>query len=526
MKNLYSFLFLTLILCLHAACDKENLQPEPPDISVVSQFVYDGLSAYYYWNEEMIDRMPSAGDTDPVKYFNSLLHGTDTEHGWSWITDDVNELLAGFSGESLSFGYDLDFILGEDGAAYARVRYVHAGTPAEKAGIRRLDLIGKLNGQAIMTEQRGEYTYISSQSLNLLYGNNPVTFSTYRISGDRIIPAQEVKVTPDNSRKDPVLCDSVYAISGKKIGYLFYTDFVDNFNDHLYKVFSRFKQEGVTDLVLDLRYNRGGAVSSAIYLASLIAPEAAVRDRSPFVVMEFNNTLNTIFDRWYNDAKPEDKYMYDRKDYLGSYDGKYPDPLGANLNLNRVYIIATDNSYSASELTIFCLSPYMDVVHIGGRTGGKYTASWTVHAYDPLRDGSNSARANTLYEEDDLSPAEREELKNWAMQPIVAVYADKDSRNFSTPGYLEPDYLLQEGFNNVAYWTPLGDTKDVFLGQALSLISGDNSYLPVPPQSMRHAQAAGREIVNPRNTSVPAVMDNMKLTPEDFRKLRELRRRN
>jgi len=87
--------------------------------------------------------------------------------------------------------------------------------------------------------------------------NNTVTFSTYKISGDQIIPNKEVTITPDDSDKDPVLYDSIYTIGNKKIGYLFYTDYIANYNNRLYEVFSKFKQDDVTDLILDLRYNGG-----------------------------------------------------------------------------------------------------------------------------------------------------------------------------------------------------------------------------------------------------------------------------
>jgi C-terminal processing protease CtpA/Prc len=523
MKKSSLFLSTTIILCALSSCEKEDYPRRPgSDTPIVSQFVYDGMSTYYYWNDLMVGKKPAANDTDPVKYFSSVLHGTDTKHGWSWITNDVHELLAGFSGKSLSFGYDLGFrMIGT--TAYAYVRYVYAGTPAEKAGMKRLDHIEKLNGNPIVTERRGDHIYISDQSLDLLYGNNPVQFSTFRFSGDKVI-RKKITVAPDDSDKDPVLFDSVYTIGNNKIGYLFYTDFYDNFNNRLYEVFSRFKQEGVTDLVLDLRYNRGGAVSAAIYLASLIAPRAEVENQSPFVVMNYNKLLNTSFDKWYDEAKPEEKYNYDRRDYLGVYDSRSePNPLDANLDLSKVYVIATENSYSASELTPFCLAPYMRVVHIGGNTGGKYTASWTIHAYDKLRDGEGRIRANTIYDERGLSASRKAELKNWAMQPIVAIYADKNENDFSDPGYLMPHYELQEGFGCVGNWVPLGDTKDVLLGQALYLISADDKYLP-RPQSMRNVQATGQEIVNPRDAAKPVIVDNIKLTPEDFRKLRELRK--
>ncbi|MDD2937322.1 MAG: S41 family peptidase, partial [Proteiniphilum sp.] len=372
----------------------------------------------------------------------------------------------------------------------------------------------KINGQRIRTEERNGSTYVNSEDVGLLYGNNTVKFTVYQYSGGQIVQDQEreVTITPDDSAKDPVLYENIYQIGDKKIGYLFYTDFYDNYNHRLYEVFNGFKQNGVTDLVLDLRYNTGGAVSSAIYLASLIAPRTYVENRDPFVVMNYNNFLNTSFDKWYKEAAPADKYKYDRKDYLGVYSSpKDQNPLNANLNLNRVYVIATGNSYSASELTTFCLEPYMDVVHIGSNTGGKYTASWTIHGYD-------SDLGVAVYDEAKLSSSERTKLKNWAMQPIVAMYADKDSKSFHNPGYLTPDYEIYEGW--MKDWTPLGDTKDVLLGQALYLISGDENYKPT---QTRYSREFPKNIeVRGSESGKPVIIEN-KLTPEDFQKIRELK---
>ncbi len=491
-------------------------------VNRVSQFVYDGMSLFYYWADNMLNKKPKLTDANPANYFYRLLHSTDTKNGWSWITDDIQSLLAGYSGESLSFGYDLGFIVFEgDDKVYAYIKYVYANSPADNAGLKRLDLIGKLNGHYITTEKRNGNTYVNSEDVNLLYGNNAVTFTTYRFSENQLVQDKEVTITPNNSSKDPVLLDTLYTIEDKKIGYLFYTDFYSNFNHHLYEAFSRFKQEGVTDLVLDLRYNTGGSVSSAVYLASLIAPRSVVENKSPYIVMDYNGFLNQYFD---------EKDKNSRKYFLGKYDSKNEqNPLDANLNLNRVYIIATGSSYSASELTLFCLKPYMEVVHIGDNTGGKYTASWTIHAYDPQKDEHGSARANTLYDEKKLSTTEKNMLKNWAMQPIVAMFADKDSRNFSTTGHLIPDHALEEGFGRIYkykyfnYLKPLGDIKDVLLGQALYLITGDESYKPVPPPTLStRSTRFAKDLPNPREVAQPVIIDNIQLTPDELQKLREL----
>jgi hypothetical protein len=106
------------------------------------------------------------------------------------------------------------------------------------------------------------------------------------------------------------------------------------------------------------------------------------------------------------------------------------------------------------------------------------------------------------------------------MQPIVAIYADKDSRNFSSTGHLVPDHALKEGFGDINCWKPLGDTRDVFLGQALYLITGDESYKPVAPTTL--GTRVTKEVLNHQEEARPVMIDKMYLTPDDFKKLREL----
>jgi C-terminal processing protease CtpA/Prc len=141
--------------------------------------------------------------------------------------------------------------------------------------------------------------------------------------------------------------------------------------------------------------------------------------------------------------------------------------LGANLNLNKIYIIATDDSYSAAELTTFCLKPYMTVEHIGSNTGGKYTASWTIHAFD-----SQNGSAVTVYDPSTMSNVEKDALQNWAMQPIVAKYTDKNGNDFSGAGTLIPTTPVATQENKPSAYKPIGDTNDYLLAKAISLITG------------------------------------------------------
>ena len=511
-KNLSSIFLIAMIAMWITSCSKDTpVDPQPDtlkgqEINTVSKFVYDGMSLFYKWADDMIDKKPTVNDIDQKKYFYSILHPTDTQHGWSWITDDVNGLIAGFKGESLSFGYVLGFTM-VGNSPYAYIKYVYPNTPAAKAGMKRLDFIGNLNDAKITTVEKDGKVYISDRDYDLLFGNSTVKFTTYNYTANGLVKNKEVTITPDKTPKDPVLYTNIYNIGTKKIGYLFYTGFVDDFDNRLYEEFSKFKTAGITDLVLDLRYNRGGAVSSAIYLSSMIAPRAAVESKSPFIIMKYNPMINKLFD----DNK------WDRKDYLGDYnDKKYSNPLNANLDLKKVYIIATSGSYSASELTTFCLKPYMEVIHIGTKTGGKYTASWTIHAFD-------KEKGIPIYGTDDITEAQETELKNWAMQPIVAVYSNKNEETFINPGYLQPNYEFVEGFGSIANWTQIGDTKDVLLGEALYLITQDSNYKPVEPTQTR---AFNSKVIirNNKNQAIP-VIDDIKLTPEKIKKLQELKNR-
>ncbi len=470
MKSISTILFrLTLVLLLVSSCDKSEPKVDKDEkVSVVSKFVYDGLSSLYLWNKEVVGKEPTIQDSDPKKYFNSILNQIDKRKGWSWITDDAEELNAEFAGETRSFGYSLSFLRIEKDI-YAFVEYVYPGTPAETAGLERLDLIGKINGKRISTE-RGEdgNEYISSDAIDVLYGNNKATFTIYKLTESGTVLDKEIDIIPsDVTTTYPILYERIYEEGGDKIGYLIYNSFISNFNEGLFGAFSRFKENNVTKLILDLRYNHGGDISAATYLASMIAPINDVNKKEVFTKLTWNDELG------------ENIYT------LGEYDSKkYQDPKLANLDkLEEVYIIATDDSYSASELITFCLREFMPVTHIGSKTGGKYTASITVHPFDD--DMGFALYPSEFFPKATLAPATKKTLQNWAMQPIVAKYTNNKDEDFIATDGLIPDVELKEGFGFIDNWTQFGDTKDVFLGQALYMITGNEELKPIPPKPTR-----------------------------------------
>lgn len=511
MKKIFFYINLILLVSLlTVSCEKkqEDLPIiEKSGIDPVSQFIYDGMSTYYFWADEVTAKKPTKEDKDPEVYFSSLINTLDKKNSWSFITDDVESLLSDFSGEPKDFGFSVTFAAANEAGTeyFAIIQYVFPETPASNAGLKRLDVIGKINGQVI-----------TSSNYMTLYGNQTATFSMYKITDSGLVADREVTMTPTVNKTNPVLYKNVYEINGKKIAYLFYTGFISEYNNSLFSAFEEFKLAGATDVVLDIRYNRGGSLGAASYLGSLLAPKSVVQSKSPFVVMTYNKFINEYFDT--NGGN--------RTYSLGNFSiTSESNPLNANLDLSNVYIIATGGSASASELITFCLRPYTNVVHIGGKTSGKYTASWTLHPYNDYGGG-----VVNIYEENKLSANDIKKLKNWAMQPIVGMYANHKGENFSNPGYLQPNYELKEGGGYVNNWKPIGDLTDTFLGQAIYLITGDETYKPkaqnVLPMGKikvdeKIDQLMNRSLKEVSNQTL--VIDDIKLSPKDFEEIKLLK---
>ena len=175
------------------------------------------------------------------------------------------------AGKALTTGMEYNLYLRATGSTgvIAQVLYVLPGSPAQKAGIKRGDIISKVNGNLLSTTNYSD----------LLSTGTTYTFGLATVSGSTLVDSDQTRtVTATVFQENPNFLDSVYTVGSKKVGYFVYNQFVpgangstaNEYDAQMDAVFSKFKAQGVNELVLDLRYNPGGYTSSSANLASLI----------------------------------------------------------------------------------------------------------------------------------------------------------------------------------------------------------------------------------------------------------------
>ncbi len=443
-------IFVALSLTF-ASCVK-NDDPTPPTSGLdkpINDFIWKGMNSWYNWQPSVADLANTKDDdqdaynaylngySTPEDFFNSLLFQKGTTDRFSWIVNDFIELNNSFQGISKSFGIRLSAvdISASNDLIIFYVRYVAPNSPADIAGIKRGDIINALDG-VIMNE--GNYSSVAGK-----LSNETVTFSI--VTENSVLIADKI-ITATVISEDPVYFKKVFTdIKGKKVGYLVYNGFRSSYNDELNAAFAYFKNEGIQELVLDLRLNGGGSVETSAYLASMIDASAGTETfaKLTFNAKHTNQSGSYTFQNSLN--------LYD----ANGIDTKVDETINRLSNINQLYVLTSSSTASASEMIINGLKPFMPVKVIGTKTYGKNVGSITL--YDsPSSDYTKESTANSAH--------------LYAMQPIVFQIYNKLDQSDYTNGFV-PDILVEE----FRYWDailPFGDENEVVLKAALDDIRG------------------------------------------------------
>ena len=431
----YAIIYLAAFALV--CCSKTDNPGEEPDdteterlLMKANKFVYDYTTEAYLWNDEIPGNITYVSAGNPVDLFE-MMRNKELDK-WSYVTDNSQEAMESFQGVSTTFGYSLAFgkFSNAPDTYFAVVQYVYPNSPAQKAGLERGDFLLTLDGAKLSESNYTQLYYGSTINVGLGFVNS---------AGGVESSGRTVSMTAVKMYEDPVVDYSVISTDGKKIGYLFYAGFYSDSHSKLADVFSYFQGEQVTELILDLRYNLGGDAKTPSYLSSLFAPADVVKRKSVFLTQTWNDLYMAYFK-----STGEDMNTY-----------FHPD-IPVNLNLNRVYVLTTGSTASASEATISGLTPYMDVVKIGKTSYGKYCGAALI---TPTDSNGNADR----------------EIGNWLLSLVIYKFVNTQGFTEFKDG-IAPDHEVED--NGLVAGIPLGAPEDPMVAKALELITGKVTKAP------------------------------------------------
>ncbi|MFY0604339.1 MAG: peptidase S41 [Flavobacteriaceae bacterium] len=434
--NLLKYSLLIVVSLLLYNCSKT--EDVPADLQI-NDFVWKGLNAYYYWQNEMPDlsdtRFSSQNQINsfisnydtPDNLFYSLLNNYPITDKYSFIVDDYVSLENSLNGINLSTGMEFGLVRYASNPTdlFGYVRYVLPGSDADLNGIVRGMLFNLVDGVQL-TE---------SNFRGLLFSNTTsftISLANYN-GGNPIATGTTVSLMKTDIEENPIKIVKTFTEGANKIGYLMYNQFVSSYDGDLNTAFSTLQSEGITDLVIDLRYNSGGSVRTATYLGSMITGQYT----------------GQLFSREIWNTKV--LANLDESNFINNFTTQINNGFISqninSLNLNTVYFIVTGATASASELLINSLNPYIDVKLVGTQTEGKNVGSVTL--YDSTNYGRAGANPN----------------HTWALQPIVLEI--RNNNNFSSVDGFTPEIALGESYDNLGV---LGDRNEPLLDRAISYI--------------------------------------------------------
>ena len=389
MRKLFYF-FLVLISGLAVSCSKDK--KEDPTTGSTLDLVKDSVFLYskeaYYWYDGLPDYKTFnprgvTGSDDistltnevdkisqykinpatmlPYEYYST----SPGEAKYSYIDDGSSN--SALNGNKSDFGFALLYNNTND----LRIKYVYAGSSAGLAGVKRGYQILAINGNSNLSYDGSSGAHVQFVLNAWLYGNT-ISMTLKKPDNSTI----NVNLTRAAYIVDPVITYKVIDQGGgKKVGYVVFNSFTSDAvaDPKLNAAFNYFTSNGITDLVVDLRYNGGGYVSTAEYLTNLIVP--AAKSGTRMYSTYFNDKLvagNTplLANQVRVDPNNGQRYNYAQFDYTVAGNAVNFAKIGS-LNVNRVFFIVTGSTASASELTINNLLPVMDVKVIGTTSYGK-----------------------------------------------------------------------------------------------------------------------------------------------------------
>ncbi len=301
-----------------------------------NRFVYEVMQDIYFWNNFLPTVNPDSY-ASPEALLEAIRYQV-LDTSFSSIVDEEDNTLFFEQGQYIGVGVSLRTI-----GDQVFIGQVFADSPADQAGFLRGFEILEINGQAVAG-------LIAADGVSDAFGPDEV--GTQVDLRYRDLQSNELTITVAKALATilPVPLSRVFDVNGVQTGYINFRTFIEPSFSALNDAFASFRSQGVTELILDLRYNGGGRVSVAEHLGGLIGGAG---------------TSGRVYSNWVHNANNVSR---NRTSF-------FPNP-SQSLGLSRLVVITTSSSASASELVINALRPYVQVVLVGSTTFGKPVGSY------------------------------------------------------------------------------------------------------------------------------------------------------
>ena len=476
MKRFWKIALLACALPVLASCvidsERDNAkQQEVYTKKYVNQFVYNVIKMYYLWVAEIEDKLVGwMSDEDPKQKVLEIRYkdasGKDIDR-WTQVTDDYESFVKSIDNVTTTYGYELTLFYATPDSAYvgAAVELVYADSPAEKAGLQRGDFITEVDGSPIPTSN---YKNIVT---NKLMNSSSCTLG---LADGRTVSMKSVEMYCN-----PIHTVKVFDCGGKKVGYLNFTAFTLDACADLVKVCDNFKAEGISELIIDLRYNGGGYVQTEEVLASMLAPEPIVASGTVFMTEVYNAVLTAAWD-------DSEKLTYFRNRF--KVNGSTIDTAESNLGLTKIYAILSSGSASASEALVCGLRPFIDLEIVGEQSYGKYCSGVVIEGanwYDTYKSSLSSSDVKNG----------KKYAANWGIYVMIGRYADKNGETPCMPDGFTPDHYVED---NPMDGHQLGDPNETMLKAALTLAGYPYAATATEPAAAKKKPAAIKGPASPK----------------------------
>lgn len=385
MKRLLGILFALLVL---GACSDDKTggtTPKPAPAGkyrAVNSWMYLYMKEAYLWNEPLTGLKPDY-NADYDVFLRSVLDGVaakkdgqgralnyDDGHWKDGAREYYYSYVSGPKEKTRSTGDEVT----ETGLWMLRPSQFSSGligifieavtpdTPAARAGLARGMFITQVDGEAVTLANY-------QQLLEKCYYGPTVRVLPNRVSFDEsnalvLEPLAETTLSAETFTDPALYRTAVAEVAGKRVGYLLYMGFETDYDEDLIQAFKTFRENRIDELVVDLRYNGGGAVQSSTLLATLIVGDKFQGETYCRMVYNARRT-----------AQGETGVYRIGDSRVPDHNGVYTpisEALALSLGLERIYVIGSENTASASELLINGLRGLgLEVRLVGTRTNGK-----------------------------------------------------------------------------------------------------------------------------------------------------------